>query len=190
MRVLSFQHKNVIRDINANGVYIAKVDSEYRRRSPRCYDMVFKDIPDKEIGSTQPIFGWHHVMIDGGEITVNEKTIKRCLLMTPMDLSTHLLFEMDIPKEKLSLQDFYAFVDAKCVEEGLDKYYKPFNEFPAHLMFKLDRGETEVQCTFSSIRKEYIKNIYEVIEHTSISQKNHIIIFKKDIHKLFDEYKY
>lgn len=184
MKILTFQHKNVLRDIQSKGLYIAQIDSEYKEMTPRCYDIVFDSIPYKEDGSSKPIFGWQRVSIgDYSEIKVDEKTIKRCLEMVPIDLSTHLLFELDIPKERVSLQNFYNFVDARCEEEGFDRYYKTFDEFPIHVIFQLDAGEN--QCTFSSIRKEYIKNIYEVIK-----REKFITIIKKDIREIFLRYNY
>ena len=159
MKILTFQHKNIIRDIQSKGLYITQIDSEYKKMTPRCYDIVFDSIPDKEDGSSKPIFGWQRVSIgDLNEINVDEKTIKRCLEMVPMDLSTHLLFELDIPKERVSLQNFYNFVDARCEEEGFDKYYKTFDEFPIHVIFQLDAGEN--QCTFSSISFMHIIKLF------------------------------
>ena len=71
MKILTFQHKDILKEINSKGVYLSKRDS-------------FNSIKTKEPGSTQPIFGWHAVF-DNEEITVNSKTIERCLEMTHLD---------------------------------------------------------------------------------------------------------
>lgn len=157
MKILTFQHKDVLDEINAKGVYLAKRNSFYRRNTPKCYDFVFNSIKTKEPGSTQPIFGWHSVF-DNEEIDVNSKTIKRCLEMTYLDENDYLLFELNIDEDKVSLQDFYTFVDARCEEEGFDAYYECFEDFPMESIFEF--VNCEIQCTMSSIRKEYIQNIY------------------------------
>ena len=77
MKILTFQHKNVLRDIQSKGLYIAQIDSEYKKITPRCYDIVFDSIPYKEDGSSKPIFGWQRVSIgDLNEIKVDEKNYK------------------------------------------------------------------------------------------------------------------
>lgn len=157
MKILTFQHKDILNELNEKGVYLAKRNSEYRQTTPKCYDFVFNSIKTKEPGSTQPIFGWHAVF-DNEKITVNSKTIKRCLEMTYQEENEYLLFELNIDDDKVSLQDFYTFVDARCEEEGIDPYYEHFEDFPMESIFEF--VNCEIQCTISSIRKEYIQNIY------------------------------
>lgn len=157
MKVLTFQHKDILNEINNNGVYLSKIDSFYRQCTPKCYDIVFNSIKTKDIGSTQPIFGWYNVFSDES-LSVNSETIRRCLEMTYLEEDDYLLFELNIDEDKVSLQDFYTFVDARCEEEGIDAYYESFEDFPIDKIFEL--VNSEIQCTISSIRKEYIENIY------------------------------
>lgn len=157
MKIITFQHKDVLNEINNNGMYLAKMDSFYKQQTPKCYNIVFNSIKEKEIGSTQPIFGWYKVFT-GEDLNVNSDTIKRCLEMTYLEEDEYLLFELEIDNNKVSLQNFYNFVDARCEEERIDAYYDKFEDFPIKVVFELEDCET--QCTFSSIRKEYIKNVY------------------------------
>ena len=89
---------------------------------------------------------------------VDSETIKRCLEMTYLEEDEYLLFELNIDDDKVSLQNFYNFVDARCEEEGIDPYYESFEEFPMNTIFEIEDGE--IQATFSSIRKEYVENVY------------------------------
>lgn len=157
MKIITFQHKNILNEINNNGVYLTKIDSFYRQCTPKCYDIVFNSIKTKDIGSTQPIFGWYNVF-PNKNLTINSETISRCLEMTYLEEDDYLLFELNIDEDKISLQDFYNFVDARCEEEGIDACYESFEEFPIGRIFEI--VNCEIQCTISSIRKEYIENIY------------------------------
>ena len=78
--------------------------------------------------------------------------------MTYLEENEYLLFELNIDDDKVSLQNFYNFVDARCEEEGIDPYYDSFEEFPINTVFEIEDGE--IQATFSSIRKEYVENVY------------------------------
>ena len=156
MKILTFQHKNVLNELKNKGVYLANVNSFYKQQTPECYDIVFNSIKVKEPGATQPIFGWKQVL--NKELTVDSETIKRCLEMTYLEEDEYLLFELNIDDDKVSLQNFYNFVDARCEEEGIDPYYENFEEFPINTIFEIEDGE--IQATFSSIRKEYIENVY------------------------------
>lgn len=160
MKILTFQHKEVLNEIKNKGVYIAKLDSFYRSKTPKCYEVVFNNIKNKEEGSTQPIFGWYAVLESNNEnLKVDSKTIARCMEMTGQDENEYLLFELEIEEDRVSLQDFYCFVDARCEEEGFDAYYEKFEDFPIDDIFNIS-DNIEVQCTISSIRLNDIKNIY------------------------------
>lgn len=157
MKVITFQHKNVLNDIEREGKYISTIDSEFKRNTPLCYQIVFDSIKEKDIEATSPIFGWVNVWGDN-DLTVNEKTIKRCMNMTQFECEDYVILELEISKDRVSLQNFYNFVDARCEEEGIDAYYDKFEDFPIECIFEIENSET--QCTFSSIRKSDIINIY------------------------------
>lgn len=160
MKILSFQHKEVLNEIKNKGIYLAKLNSFYRSKTPKCYNIVFNSIKNKEEGSSQPIFGWYAVLDkDNEKLEVNSKTVARCMEMTGQDEDNYLLFELEVEDSRVSLQDFYTFVDARCEEEGFDPYYESFDEFPIDKVFDISEYG-EVQCTISSIRLSDIKNIY------------------------------
>lgn len=166
MKILTFQHKEVWEEIKKNGLYIAKRDSYYRSKTPKCYDIVFNNIKIREKGSTQPIFGWYAVLDkDNNKLVVNSKTVSRCMEMTGQDENAYLLFELEIDENRVSLQDFYTFVDARCEEERFDPYYDSFEEFPIKEVFNI--GDGEVQCTISSIKLNDIRNIYSYKKATN-----------------------
>ena len=160
MKILTFQHKNILKELEYDGVYIAKLDSFYKQKTPQCYDIVFNSIKTIEPGSTQPIFGWYSVLSNNnGELNIDSKTISRCLEMTGFNEENYLVFELDLPSDRVSLQNFYNFVDARCEEEGIDSYYDNFEDFPIDKIFDI-KNALEIQCTFSSIHYPDIKNIY------------------------------
>ena len=66
--------------------------------------------------------------------------------MTYLEEDEYLLFELEIDNNKVSLQNFYNFVDARCEEERIDAYYDKFEDFPIKVVFELEDCET--QCTF------------------------------------------
>lgn len=157
MKVITFQHKNILKTIESEGKYIVTMESEFKKNTPMCYQIVFDSIKEKDIAASNPIFGWNNVLCDN-DLTVNEDTIKRCMEMTCFDYKDYVLLELEIDEKRLSLQNFYNFVDARCEEEGIDAYYERFEDFPIECMFQIENNET--QCTFSSIRKSDIVNIY------------------------------
>lgn len=168
MKIITFQHKNILKTIESEGKYIATIDSEFKKNTPICYQIVFDSIKEKDIEATSPIFGWNNVLGDK-ELTVNEITIKRCMEMTGFDYKDYVILELEMNEQRLSLQNFYNFVDARCEEEGIDAYYENFEDFPIDCIFDIEN--TETQCTFSSIRREDIVNIYsfEKIEPTKFN---------------------
>ena len=160
MKILTFQHKKVLEEIQNKGVYIANANSEYRNATPKCYDKVFTAIRNKEKNSTIPIFGWYAVLNSNNDkLKVDAATVFRCMEMTSQDEDNYILFELEMEEDKVSLQDFYNFVDARCEEERIDPYYEKFENFPFEVVFKIEK-DCEIQCTMSSIKKENIKNIY------------------------------
>ena len=158
MKIITFQHKHILNELKENGVYYAKLNSEYKKNTPKCYKMVFDSIEKKDPKATDPIFGWKRVFTSG-DLEINSETIRRCMEMTGFDEKEYLLFELEIDDKEVSVQNFYNFVDARCEEEGIDPYYIEFEDFPFDCIFETKIGE--LQCTFTALRKEHIKNVYE-----------------------------
>ena len=129
MKIITFQHKHILNELKENGVYYAKLNSEYKKNTPKCYKMVFDSIEKKDPKATDPIFGWKRVFTSG-DLEINSETIRRCMEMTGFDEKEYLLFELEIDDKEVSVQNFYNFVDARCEEEGIDPYYKSFEDFP------------------------------------------------------------
>ena len=160
MKIITFQHKEVLKQIKENGVYLAEYDSLYKNNTPICYNLIFNDIKNKHPQANNPIFGWYAVIDnDNNNLKVDARTIKRCLEMTSFDEHDYLILELEKNEDEVSLQDFYNFVDARCEEEGFDTYYDKFEDFPFETVFEYTK-DSEVQCVFSHINKADIKNVY------------------------------
>lgn len=160
-KIITFQHKSVLETLLNSGKYKCLRKSKYYEATPNCYDRLLENIPTKIEGVNIPIFGWYAVIEeDNNLLTVDDKTINRALEMTGQNCNDYYLFEMEIPKEYVSLQDFYNFVDVRCQEEDeLDGFVGD----PWDYVFIVEPNR-EIQATFPIIKKEWIKNVYEYYE--------------------------
>ena len=155
MKLISFQHKSVLDKLNRDGIYECSTLSKFHESTPKCYNELSKRLNLRE--NISPVFAWYNV--NGLPLEINSDSIGRALEMTGCDTTKYYLFELNVPDEYVDLQYFYNFVDMRCVEEFDDNvcitWYNVFN---------VDRNDNdnEIQATLPFIKREWIKNIYEV----------------------------
>ena len=157
MKLITFQNKNIIKDLNYKGVYECILKSSFNKATPNCYKMLASRLNLAE--DTYPVFAWYNVI--GLPLVVNMGTINRAREMTGFKVDDCYLFELEVPDEFVDLQYFYNFVDMRCSEEFEDNVVTTWRD-----VFNVDRNknELEIQATLPSIRREWVINVYEMIE--------------------------
>ena len=157
MKLITFQHKDIIKDLNSKGIYECRLKSSFSKATPDCYKMLANRLNLTE--NVYPIFAWYNVL--GLPLVVNIDTINRAMEMTGFKIDEYYLFELEVPDEFVDLQYFFNFVDMRCVEEFNDNVFTTWKD-----VFNVDKTESriEIQATLPNIRKEWIMNVYEMTE--------------------------
>ena len=164
MRLITFQHKSILKDIE-RGTYKCNYIGNYQKRTPISYDFIRKQLECKiRDNVTNPIFAWNKV-IDNKEISTSEEEITRMLEMTPFDLDDYLMFELDVPEEYILLTDFYSFVDMRYYEEFESENFD-INKFSNYTL--LVENEMEIQAIIPEIKFEWLLNVFSVENEKNI----------------------
>lgn len=153
--LITFQHRSVLNSILKDGKFVCDKVSFYNTRTPKCYKRLLDSIPNKPEEIKIPIFAWYAVLdSDNSKLTLDEKTIYRCLSMTGQDYKQYYVFKLTVPRNLVSLQNFYNFVDCRCEEEG--DYQPEFDVWSG--VFDIEHGR-EIQAVIPFIKKEWVDEV-------------------------------
>lgn len=162
IKLLTFQHKEVWNEIQQKGIYRCTKKLGYHIDSPIIYRHAWEAIPNKSQDyrrcPSYPIFCWYEVF--NSLIQIDRETISRCLEMVPFNIENYILLEIEIPKNKVNIHNFYDFASFRLDEiedislpiERLKKLFTTVNQ-------------EEKQAVIEYITKDYILNIYTLKQY-------------------------
>lgn len=168
MLVMTFQHKSSLEQIQSTGRYYCKVDSTYRKETPRIYSYLQELICNKTGIDSRSVFGWSNLISYTSDGDGNHKPIKlfppsfesinAALQKVPFDGKDYYIYILDVPEELVVHHDFFDFACFKADEdEGICSDLE-LRDFIFNSDVSLAR---DIQTCFPYIDKSFIKKIYE-----------------------------
>ena len=157
MRILTFQHKNVIEELNNYGHYICKYTSSFRKEAPMIYDELRILLNEKTGLKANPIFGWAK-LVDVEPLEVCKDFFFSSLGKVNFDHNDYLLFEIDVPNNLVCLHDFFDFACFKADEEEELCTIKALHQF---IFYSSIFDNRDIQAVFPVIKKDWIVDIYK-----------------------------
>lgn len=164
MRILTFQHKNIIEELNNYGHYICKYTSSFSKEAPMIYDELRMLLNEKTGLKANPIFGWAK-LIDVEPLEVCKDFFFSSLGKVNFDHNNYLLFEINVPDSLVCLHDFFDFACFKADEEEELCTRKALHQF---IFYSSIFNNRDIQAVFPVIKKDWIVDIYKfcpVIEY-------------------------
>lgn len=168
LKLITFQHKEVLREIEDKGYYMCSKISDYHRNTPNSYQFLKNTYKKKSPNSPiiYPIFTWSQVLSIGVPPNENEgKCIERMLEMTGCPHNqekNYYMLVLEVPTENVLETDFYSFVDMRCEEEFGEKIFTGQEDFD-RILTPREQGVIEVQAIIGSINKDMIIKTEPVI---------------------------
>lgn len=157
MRILTFQHKNIIEELNNYGHYICTYTSSFSKEAPMIYDELRMLLNEKTGLKANPIFGWAK-LIDVEPLEVCRDFFFSSLGKVNFDHNDYLLFEIDVPDSLVCLHDFFDFACFKADEEEELCTRKALHQF---IFYSSIFDNRDIQAVFPVIKKDWIINIYK-----------------------------
>lgn len=157
MRILTFQHKNIIEELNNYGHYICTYTSSFSKEAPMIYDELRMLLNEKTGIKANPIFGWAK-LIDVEPLEVCRDFFFSSLGKVNFDHNDYLLFEIDVPDSLVCLHDFFDFACFKADEEEELCTRKALHQF---IFYSSIFDNRDIQAVFPVIKKDWIVNIYK-----------------------------
>lgn len=157
MRILTFQHKNIIEELNNYGHYICTYTSSFSKEAPMIYDELRMLLNEKTGLKANPIFGWAK-LIDVEPLEVCRDFFFSSLGKVNFDHNDYLLFEINVPDNLVCLHDFFDFACFKADEEEELCTRKALHQF---IFYSSIFNNRDIQAVFPVIKKDWIVNIYK-----------------------------
>lgn len=157
MRILTFQHKNIIEELNSYGHYICTYTSSFSKEAPMIYDELRMLLNENTGLKANPIFGWAK-LIDVEPLRVNKDFFFSSLGKVNFDYNDYLLFEIDVPDNLVCLHDFFDFACFKADEEEELCTRKALHQF---IFYSSIFNNRDIQAVFPVIKKDWIVDIYK-----------------------------
>lgn len=171
MKLITFQHKNVLKEIERGGIYHCMKMSECCENNITLY----LEIKDMLKAPWFPVFAWARILNKDLEVSLEQ--MNRADEMTPHD-DTDLILELEVPEnENYLFQEFYDYVG--CMYSKFDEVHLPEERIidGIHKISTRDMPDNnaEVQCVLPYIKKEWVKSVYEFKKEDVEEQINPII---------------
>lgn len=157
MRILTFQHKNIIEELNNYGHYICTYTSSFSKEAPMIYDELRMLLNEKTCLKANPIFGWAK-LVDVEPLEVCRDFFFSSLGKVNFDHNDYLLFEINVPDNLVCLHDFFDFACFKADEEEELCTRKALHQF---IFYSSIFNNRDIQAVFPVIKKDWIVNIYK-----------------------------
>lgn len=157
MRILTFQHKNIIEELNNYGHYICTYTSSFSKEAPMIYDELRMLLNEKTGLKANPIFGWAK-LVDVEPLEVCRDFFFSSLGKVNFDHNDYLLFEINVPDNLVCLHDFFDFACFKADEEEELCTRKALHQF---IFYSSIFNNRDIQAVFPVIKKDWIVNIYK-----------------------------
>lgn len=157
MRILTFQHKNIIEELNNYGHYICTYTSSFSKEAPMIYDELRMLLNEKTGLKANPIFGWAK-LVDVEPLGVCRDFFFSSLGKVNFDHNDYLLFEINVPDNLVCLHDFFDFACFKADEEEELCTRKALHQF---IFYSSIFNNRDIQAVFPVIKKDWIVNIYK-----------------------------
>lgn len=159
MRILTFQHKNILKDLDESGFYMCKYISDFSKESPMLYEELRMLLNEKTGLKANPIFGWAK-LVGVEPLEVGKDFLFSSLGKVNFDHSNYLLFELDIPDNLVCLHDFFDFACFKADEEEELCTRKALHSF---IFYSHVFDNRDVQAVFPVIKKQWVRDIYKFV---------------------------
>lgn len=157
MRILTFQHKNIIEELNNYGHYICTYTSSFSKEASMIYDELRMLLNEKTGLKANPIFGWAK-LVDVEPLEVCRDFFFSSLGKVNFDHNDYLLFEINVPDNLVCLHDFFDFACFKADEEEELCTRKALHQF---IFYSSIFNNRDIQAVFPVIKKDWIVNIYK-----------------------------
>lgn len=172
MRIITFQHPEVLKTLRKNNKYTCVTVSKYNEATPKCYERLRTELESKINQKVQSIiFAWGRV---SDEYTIDISQAERMLEMT--HFINYIALELDVPDEMILLTRFYDFVDIRCEEEGIDNYdwesdgrYSSYDEFIESCWQRVlnNHEDCEIQVILPYIQSDWLVRAYSVKKNSA-----------------------
>ena len=168
MIIMTFQHKSSLEQIKLTGRYYCKIDSSYKKETPRIYSYLQELIFNKTGINERPIFGWSNLISyksseDGRHYPLDLfppsfDSIFAANQKVPFNDEDNYMYILDVPEDLLVHHDFFDFACFKLDEAEEVCSDKQLINFIFNPEFSDKR---DIQTCFPYIDKSSTKGVYE-----------------------------
>lgn len=161
LKVVTFQHKAVVDELNEKGFYLCTYKGDFHEATPKSYQYLIDSYRTKYPNThiKYPIFGWTQVLEVGLPVNEhNKEDLERMLGMTGFKEPYHII-TLSVPKNKVMETDFYDFVYLRCSEEFLEEDPPLTESQIANILRPRERGAIEIQAILGYIDRDWVVDI-------------------------------
>lgn len=155
MKIYSFQHKEVLKEIINNGVYKCEYVSEFRNQAPNLYKLLQEALYSKTGIDSFPIFGWSSIEGVNENSSIND-VIMNTYYKIALDYENYVLLELEIPDKYVLEHDFFSFSGFKLDEEEELETEYDVKKF----IYDATPTDYNIQASFPIIYSKWLKNAY------------------------------